>query len=508
MMGKKKQMNGNGSIQLDVPDETKTIAVSCRQWGDTGKGKIVDLLTGWAEVIVRSTGGDNAGHTICTDGRTFIAHLIPSGIIGDSDGKINIMSSGMVIYPRSLIMELANLRSLGMSYDNLFLSCRAKLITPAEIVFDRISEVVAGSGRIGSTGRGIGPCYTDEVARYGLTVNDLLNPVFFRAKLARHLEYYTRILRFYDWEDIKTILYHEHLESGLYYDEKSIFNFNTISRKYLEYGRELQPLIRDTDSIIQSKLGIRRILLEGAQGDLLSVKRGTYPFVTSSDCTVAGMAAGAGIEESDIDLSLGIIKGFYMTRVGGGPFPTEYGGKQSEEWCNGGQVTRTREEKILAWVNDLDEFLRGIAIRQVGSEYGATTKRPRRTGRLDLPLLRYVLGFNSRDIVMTKLDVLDDCEEIEICDHYVYTGPNFYNGQELIETGSVMHVAIPAAEFLQYCQPVYVKFPVWKSNLRTCHRAADLPAELKSIINFLEDGLGIKVRIISVGPDRQETVFL
>lgn len=488
----------------------KTLAVSCRQWGDTGKGKFSDIFADWADIIARGTGGDNAGHTICCKGQELVTHVIPSGIIYDSEGKINIIGSGVVVYPKSLIRELNGLEERELSYNNLRLAFNAKLITPAEIVLDRVREIIAGEGKIGSTGKGIGPCYTDFVDRQGLVINDLLNPDFFWAKLQRHLDYKRAILRNLNREMLKKIMAHPHLEDGLYYDQRNIFNAETIFGQYVMYGQILRDLVSDTDAFVKSQLGVQNILAEGSQGDLLSIKHGTYPYVTSSDCTVGGLAQGIGLKESDIDLSLGIIKGFYMTRVGNGPFPTERGAKKSDDWCNGGKANREMEDELYgnATVNDEDEFLQGVALRRAGNEYGATTKRPRRVGWLDLPLLRYVLGFNQPNVILTKLDVLNDCRVIKICNHYEYQGPLYYLGDQTIKPGDCLYKAIPAAEILQYCKPVYTSFPGWQRSLAGCSRLADLPGELRDILRFVTDQTRMKPRIISIGADREETIFI
>lgn len=333
----------------------------------------------------------------------------------------------------------------------------------------------------------------------------------FMAKLKRHLEYKRLILRNYDSELLKNIMNHEHLESGLYYDPKNIFNLETIYGRYLEYGQELKALLVDTDAYIRSQLGKKNILLEGSQGDMLSIKYGGYHYVTSSDCTVGGLAEGVGLEKSDVDLSLGIIKGFYMTRVGAGPFPTELGGKLSDDWCNGGRANKEIEQESYGRVsvNDADEFRQGIGLRQTGGEYGATTGRPRRIGWLDLPLLRYALGFNKPDIILTKLDVLNDCKHIKICDAYVYRGLPYYLGSSgVIMPGDCLDVAIPAAEVMQNCAPIYKTFPGWQTSLNGCNDFASLPVELKAILEFIVQRTGIKPRIISIGPDREETIIL
>ena len=488
-----------------------TVAITCRQFGDTGKGKFVDIFAKWADIIARGTGGDNCGHSIQADGKELVVHIIPSGILYDSIGKINIIGSGVVVYPKSVSKELATLREMGLSYNNLKIAYNAKLILPTEIVLDRVRESISGKGKIGSTGKGIGPAYADFVDRQGLMVNDLLNPKLFVQKLRRHLEYKKLILKNCDPDLLKSIMDHEHLESGLYYDKKEIFNFDAIYETYLSYGDELKDFITDTDTFMQERLGINTILLEGAQGDMLSINHGTYPFVTSSDCTVAGLAQGVGLKESDIDLSLGIIKGFYMTRVGGGPFPTEIGGLESDQWCNGGKANRDNEKMLYTKASAEDrksEFHQGVALRMAGNEYGATTKRPRRTGWLDLPLLRYVLGFNSSDLILTKLDILNDYEEIKIAYAYEYKGFDCYFAGKLIKKGDILRVAIPDSTIMKDCYPVYQRFKGWKSSLSDCKNYESLPSEFKDILQFIINEAEINPLIISIGPDREETIFL
>lgn len=492
-------------------NNVKTLFVTCRQFGDTGKGKIVDASADWADLIARGNGGDNAGHTMCNTRGKLVTHLVPSGILYDEFKKINLICSGTVIYPKTLLHELEELTQRGFSYNNLRIAFNAKLITPAEVALDRIRESSSGKGKIGSTGKGIGPAYADVVDRQGLLINDLLNPDIFYIKLKRHLEYKQKILKNYPAQLVQEVLFQEHLNFGQYFHAHDIFDVDAIFEQYIKYGIELKPLISDTDSFIRASLGKLNILAEGAQGDLLSIKYGTYPYVTSSDCTVAGLAEGIGLTKNDVDLSLGIIKGFYMTRVGGGPFPTELGGQVSDDWCNGGKSNRKIETEIYsqASINDADnEFLQGVALRRFGDEYGATTGRPRRVGWLDLPLLRYVMTFNKPDIVLTKLDVLNNFKTIKICHEYVYEGPPIYYAGKFIENGSVLQVAIPDAAILSYCRPSYTSFSGWQCDLSGCTDFASLPKELKFILEFVVEETGILPRAISIGADREETIYL
>ncbi len=489
-------------------DNLLTVAVTCLQFGDTGKGKIVDLLGSWAKIIVRGTGGANAGHTIRLGKSEYIFHLIPSGILHDADGKINIIGNGTVIDPRILCEEIAFLQQQGLPCNHLMLALNANLTLPTQVARDRVGEGEAGAGKIGTTGRGIGPTYGDHVIRIGLKINDLLNPDILFAKVKANVAFSVRVLASYDPEMVKAILRQAYLGGGMFYHPEKMFDVDAIVRKYLEYGKILAPFIRDTDAFVRQNVGKCRMLFEGAQGTLLSVKHGTSPFVTSSDCTVNGLAEGAGLNRSHIQLALGIIKGFYETRVGEGPFPTEFGGDASAVWCSSANRELEKEKFAGATVNDKNELNRGVALRVAGNEYGATTKRPRRTGRLDLPLLRHALLSGSNDIVLTKLDVLNDCDEIQICDSYVYMGQPYRYGDRTISLGDNLEVAIPAAEVLWHCRPLYQTFPGWKRSLGGINAYGDLPGELIDILTFVMLRTGINPRIISTGADREETIFV
>ena len=497
-------------MKIEIPDSVKTVAVTCLQWGDTGKGKIVDLLATWSHLIVRCGGGANAGHSVYLNGVPFIFHLIPSGILHDKDGKINIVGSGVAIDPKIFCDELALLVRSNQTCDNMMLSLNAKLTLPTQIVRDRVGEGSAGAGKIGTTGRGIGPTYGDHVIRIGLTVNDLLNPDILAAKVKANVAFSVRILQSYDPEMVKAILFQKNLDGGIFYHSEKMFDVDAIVQKYLEYGVVLSQFIRDTDTFVQQNVGRKNLLLEGAQGTLLDVDYGTRPFVTSSNCTVDGLAKGTGLNRSHIDLALGIIKGFYETRVGEGPFPTELGGKASAEWC--AKATREDEKEKYAsvgiTVNNPDEFYQGIALRIVGDEYGATTGRPRRTGWLDLPLLRHSLRWGGPNVVLTKLDILDDFDEIKVCTRYEYLGPTYHFGSEVLEYGDHLVDAIPSAEVLEHCKPEYVSFSGWKKSIRGITSFRDLPRELMSILDFVVGATRINPKIISVGPGPEETIFV
>jgi len=501
----------------------KVLALNCLQWGDTGKGKIASIFSPWAQIIARGVGADNAGHTYYHNGQEFISHILPCGIIHDAEGKVNIIGRGTAVYPKALHQELESLRSQNMTYNNLKVSLMAKLTLPTHIVLDRLREFMKtnGNGRIGTTGKGVCPVYTDHIARLGLIVNDLINPNVFRKKLINHLADKRNLLQGTDPEILKEIMQCEHLENGIYFHPQDIFDGDAIMEKYLEYGREFQPLIQDTDTYIQSRLGRDNILLEGAHGFLLSIEYGTYPYATSSECSLDGLARGAGLDTSMVDMSLGIIKGFYETRVGNGSFPTELGGHLSDERCNGGKITRQDEIKQYSnlslnnnnFGNLGADFYQGIALRLAGGEYGATTGRPRRTGWLDLPLLRYAWrasksNLHSRSsLVMTKLDVLNQLERIPVCTHYIYLGPDYYFGNLHLKSGDEIWEAIPLPEVLQHCQPVYKVFDGWQSAL-TVTDWPQLPKPLRQLIEEIRLAEDIPVNLLSIGKESESTIFL
>jgi len=487
----------------------RTLGIVCNQWGDSGKGKFVDWFADWAEIIARGTGGANAGHTISLGEKEHIFHLIPSGILYDPDGKINIIGTGTAIDPSVVCHELGLLDSKGLTYKHLLISRDAKLVLPQHLVMDRARESNA-VGKIGTTGRGIGPVYEDYYARIGLTMNDLLNLDEFVRKLRRNLENKVRFLQTIDPEIIKGIMHHPHLGNGRFWDPKTIFNIDAIVEAYLVHTAKLEPMIHETDGFLRRLVGKKNILLEGAQGNLLSIDFGTYPFVTSSDCSIQGLTKGVGLKLTDVDLTLGIVKAPYMTRVGEGSFPTELGGMKSAEWCAAKGVNRKSELKQFGRldVNDPDDYLQGIAIRMAGDEYGATTGRPRRTGWLDLPLLRYSLQHNGPNTIITKPDVLDQCDLISICTEYVYTGDDYRLGQQTLKKGQRLRIAVMDSHVMQHCQPVYTDFGGWKTPIQDIRSSDELPVEFRKIWKFIEFETGMQTRVISVGKDRDQTIVV
>jgi adenylosuccinate synthase len=402
------------------------------------------------------------------------------------------------------------LQGKGIFCNNLMVAVNAKLTLPTQIIRDRVSEDASGKAKIGTTGRGIGPTYSDHALRIGLFVNDLLNPDILAAKVRENVAYSVRLLKSFDPEAVKKALQDKDLCNGIFYHPEKMFDVDAIVQQYIEYGKTLEPFIRDTDTFIQENVGWKTILLEGANGTLLDVDYGTYPYTTSTGCTVDCLAKGSGLNRSHIDLALGIFKGFYETRVGEGPFPTEFGGDDSAIWC--GTRGITKEVELAKYpgvsVNEKDEFRKGVAFRFAGDEYGATTGRPRRTGWLSLPDLRHAMRWGGQDVVLTKLDVLDQCDEIRICTQYNYMGPRYRYGDRVLNPGDHLKMAIPIAEVLKHCRPVYRTFPGWKKSLKGITSQEDLPGALKEMIGFVILETGIVPRILSTGSSREATIFL
>lgn len=489
--------------------DVKTLALVCYQWGDTGKGKFADFFASWADIIARGTGGANAGHTIKFRGKEYVFHLLPSGILHDIDKKVNIIGRGVAIFPKTLINELKILEKEGKTYNHLIISQDAKLIMPQHILLDRLKEINLDSGKVGTTGKGVGPAYVDHYDRCGLIMNDLQNIDIFCKKLKQNLKTKMIFLRNCDSESIKKIMFHKDLEFGYFYSKKNIFAIDAIVESYIKQGKEIKELICDTDFFIQASVGKKKILLEGAQGILLSIDYGTYPYVTSSDSSGDGLARGAGLCSKDVDMTLGIVKAFYETRVGNGPFPTELGGKRSSNWCRK-LISKETEQKIFSYasVNSIDPFFQGIGIRKAGNEYGATTGRPRRIGWLDLPLLRYALKCSrSNNVILTKVDVLNECKEIKICNEYIYKGKPVKVGANNLRPNNILRVAVPYAEILDKCQPLYQIFEGWQDEINSSN-VNELPDQFKKILNFVKDSCNLNIKIISIGPGRDDTMFV
>ena len=421
------------------------IIVVGMQWGDEGKGKIVDLLTEYADLVVRFQGGNNAGHTVVVGEEKVILHLIPSGALYRD--KKCIIGNGVVVDPQVLIGEIDELRKRGHFQDEgqLLISENAHLIMPYHRRIDVARERMKGEAKIGTTGRGIGPAYEDKVAREGIRFGDLLDEKIFREKLEAILS-----------------LKNHYLDTCL---KDQGFDAEAIFKEYRGYGERLKKYGRNVSTFLhqQMKEG-RNILFEGAQGTHLDVDHGTYPFVTSSNTVAGGACTGAGVGPTKITEVIGVSKA-YTTRVGEGPFPTEL----------------------------KDEI--GEKIRQRGREFGATTGRPRRCGWLDIPLLRDAIRLNGlTGIALTKMDVLSEFDAIRICTAYKY------RGQRLEEVPSQVHI-------LKECEPIYEEHQGWEAELRQARDFRDLPSRAQDYVRRVEELTETEVTLISVGERREETIL-
>lgn len=423
----------------------KNIVVLGTQWGDEGKGKVVDLLTEKVNTVVRYQGGHNAGHTLIIGGKKTVLHLIPSGIL--REGVQCVIGNGVVLSPEALLEEMAELEKQDVPVaDRLLVSAACSLLLPYHIAIDQAREKKRGKKAIGTTGRGIGPCYEDKVARRGLRVGDLLYP----ERLSKQLE---ALAEFHNFQ----------LEH--YYNEPSI-PVEDVIEKLKEMSEKIIPMIGDTMAILADcqRRG-DKILFEGAQGSLLDIDLGTYPYVTSSNTTAGAVTTGTGFGPCYIDAVMGVTKA-YVTRVGAGPFPTEL------------------HDKV------------GALLADRGKEFGATTGRPRRCGWFDVPVMRRSIQANSLSgIVLTKLDVLDELETIRICTGYHYQG-------KVIQTPPF------DSEALEDCVPIYEELPGWKEKTFGLKEYDAIPKKAQDYIKRLEELCGIPVVIISTGPDRDETIIL
>ena len=415
------------------------------QWGDEGKGKIVDLLGEDCDLVVRFQGGPNAGHTVAFDGEQFILHLIPTGILRPHTRCI--VGNGVVINPESMLEEIALLEDRGIDVvDRLSISRNAHLILPYHVLLDKTGEDRAKDNRIGTTGRGIGPCYADKASRMGVRVGDLLEETRLEEKISRNVALKNRIL-------------------------ESVYGVEGVSKDSVldalrRFKEKVGNCIEDTTWSIQEALAEgKRILLEGAQGMLLDLDFGTYPYVTSSNTMIGGVCTGCGVHPKHIDRVIGIQKA-YTTRVGNGPFPTE--------------LTDAMGEKV----------------REMGGEYGATTGRPRRCGWFDGMIAKYAVAMNGIDtLAVTKLDVLDRLEEIRLCVGYRYAGrdlPHFPSDCAILEK----------------VEPVYEKIPGWMTTTSGIRAYSDLPDRAKEYLKRIECVAGVPIGLVSVGPDRNQTILV
>ena len=413
------------------------------QWGDEGKGKTIDILASQADMVVRAQGGSNAGHTVVADGITHKLRLIPSGILYPD--TVCVVGNGTVIAPPVILKEMAQLKENGVSLKNLKIDARAHVILPYHIAIDTLSEKMRGAGDIGTTKNGIGPCYMDKAERSGIRIIDLITPEIFKEKLFKNVENKNKLLKY--------VYGGEEMDAQAIYDE------------YCGYAEQLKPFVTDTSVLIYDAIKAgKNVLFEGAQGTLLDIDVGTYPFVTSSHPTAGGFCEGSGVGPTLIDNCLGVAKS-YITRVGKGPFPTELN----------------------------DEI--GDRIRNVGGEFGTVTGRPRRTGWFDAVIIRYAVRVNGlTSLAINKLDTLSGIDTLKICVAYKKNG-------EILKDFPV-DIAL-----LEGCEPVYEELPGWTEDLSKCRSFDELPENAKNYIRFIEKQADCHVSMVGVGPDRTQNLM-
>jgi len=423
----------------------KNVVVIGTQWGDEGKGKVVDLLTDRASAVVRFQGGHNAGHTLVIDGQKTVLHLIPSGILREN--VLCLIGNGVVLSPAALLEELEMLDRAGVpARERLKISESCPLILPYHIALDQARERARGSKAIGTTGRGIGPAYEDKVARRGLRLGELLDPAHFTERLREVMEYHNHALQ--------------------HYFKTATVDYQQVLDEALAQGEQIAPMVADIPGLLHSMRRTGRdIMFEGAQGALLDIDHGTYPYVTSSTTTAGGAASGSGVGPRHIDYVLGIVKA-YTTRVGAGPFPTEL----------------------------FDEV--GAYLGKQGHEFGATTGRQRRCGWLDTVALRRSLDINSvSGMCITKLDVLDGLDTLKIAVSYRLNG-------------ATVDTPPAGADLIEQCEPEYIEMPGWQESTVGVKTIADLPAAAKAYLDKIEELCETPIAIVSTGPDRAETIVL
>lgn len=422
---------------------TKNIVIVGTQWGDEGKGKITDYLAKDSDVIVRFQGGNNAGHTIVFDGKKYALHLIPSGIFASS--KKNILGNGMVINPIAFKNEVENLHKNNFSTDNLYVSDRAHVTFSYHLALDILQEKIKGEDKVGTTSKGIGPTYTDKYNRIGIRVCDFINNDVLLRKLKTNIETHNIMFKAYDMP---------------------LFDAQEVFEEYQEYVEFIKPYVCDTSKLLEEEdeKG-SRILFEGAQGALLDVEHGTYPFVTSSTPTAAGVATGAGYAPNKMQKALGIVKA-YSTRVGSGAFVSEI------------------EDDIASY------------IRERGHEYGTTTGRARRIGWFDSVVINHTRRVSGlTDLSIMLLDVLTGLEKIKICTHYILNDKKIDYIPALIED-------------LKICKPVFEELDGWNEDITSCRSFEELPINAQKYLNRIEELTKTQISLISVGPDRNQTIIV
>ena len=430
---------GAFSKEEDMP----TLVVVGAQWGDEAKGKLVDVLGSQSDLVVRFAGGNNAGHTVITGGKTYKFQLIPAGIL--HPGTVAIIGSGMVVCPKGLLEELDRTLAQKSDLGELKISSAAHVVFPYHRMLDALEEEARGENKIGTTSRGIGPAYQDKVARFGIRMGEFVQPEHFRTRLKEVLAYKNRLLQMFGSPTV---------------------DFDSLYNEYTEYADRLRPYVVDTEVLVQQAVEAnQKVLFEGAQGTFLDLDSGTYPYVTSSHPVAGGASLGTGVGPRALQSVLGVCKA-YTTRVGSGPFPTEL------------------EDEV------------GQFIRDRGQEYGTVTGRGRRCGWLDLVVLKQSARLNSLSgWVVTRLDILSGLEKIKVATSYDYEG------------GTIDHIPANVWDFAKV-KPRYEELEGWEGNLRTARSMSDLPSTVLRYLEYIEDQTKTPVAIVSIGPDREETIVV
>ena len=421
-----------------------TVNVTGTQWGDEGKGKIVDYLAQQAETVVRYGGGSNAGHTVAVNGEEYKLRLLPSGIL--YKGTHNVIANGVAFDPEVGLQEMDAMKARGIDVSGIRISNRAHVVMPYHRIMDGVGDEKRGKNKIGTTKRGIGPCYMDKANRIGIRVCDFIDKEEFARRLKENIEIKNH--------ELKEIYDHEPLD------------YEAVLAEYEGYADRLRPYVCDTIALVNREIDEgRKILFEGAQATMLDIDYGTYPYVTASHPVSGGITVGAGVAPKRIDTVVGVVKA-YCTRVGAGPFPTEQ-------------------------LNDI-----GDKLREAGHEYGTVTGRPRRTGWLDACVVRYAAQLSGLDyLAITRLDILDAFDEIKVCTGYKYKG-------EILDE-------IPASlKVLAEVEPVYETFPGWNQSITKIRKYDDLPEKCRKYLERIADFTGVPLGIVSVGPNRDETIVI
>ena len=483
------------------------IGICGAAWGDEGKGKFTDEFAGFADVVIRAQGGCNAGHTVIIENTILKLHHIPSGIANKN--VLNIIGNGVVVDPQILIeKELKQLKNSGITDYNLKICGSAHVIMPWHRILDRAREVSLDKEKIGTTAKGIGPCYSDKIMRCGIRVNDLLNPDILKKKIETNIIEKEKMIfglyaipekTFCEWMQLDD----QHSGSWLLNGK---FNPQAIFDTYSQWAKILKPMIADTNQLIRAAISSgKKILLEGAQGLLLDIDHGTFPFVTSSNCCAGGFSTGAGLPPQSINRIYNVMSA-YMTRVGSGPFPTELGTEEQTSTEHASQRMDLETCKKLAKTAK-DDYTLGKIIRHIAGEFGTTTGRPRRTGWFDAVACRQAIEINGPDVIISKLDVLDCMPILRICTAYKYTGPEIeYNGIWL-KTGEILERFPSEAHILKNCKiGKYEEYNGWQTDITNAKSYAELPELAKIYLTGIEKILNAKIRLVSVGPKRNQTL--